>query len=161
MAVHGAWQVDAVWFLGFLGFSTISDSRGRIFSANRHILEIEYCTAVQYIILSHIIGPLQRSCCLPSYRFLVLGIRPHTLLHKLVRVCMIPWGLLGRKVITRPCSTLSHIIGPYGRTSCPYVQGMDTSVSHRCFLVVREQTLYDMGLQGEIYVRQKQRRILC
>jgi hypothetical protein len=23
---------------------------------------------------------------------------------------MIPWGLLGRKVITRPCSTLSHII---------------------------------------------------
>jgi hypothetical protein len=36
MAVHGAWQVDAVWFLGFLGFSTISDSRGRIFSANRH-----------------------------------------------------------------------------------------------------------------------------
>jgi hypothetical protein len=21
---------------------------------------------------------------------------------------MIPWGLLGRKVITRPCSTLSH-----------------------------------------------------
>jgi hypothetical protein len=22
---------------------------------------------------------------------------------------MIPWGLLGRKVITRPCSTLSHI----------------------------------------------------
>jgi hypothetical protein len=24
------------------------------------------------------------SCCLPSYRFLVLGTRPHTLLHKLV-----------------------------------------------------------------------------
>jgi hypothetical protein len=23
---------------------------------------------------------------------------------------MIPWGLLGRKVITRPCSTLSHIL---------------------------------------------------
>jgi hypothetical protein len=23
--------------------------------------------------------------------------------------CIIPWGLLGREVITRPCSTLSHI----------------------------------------------------
>jgi hypothetical protein len=25
--------------------------------------------------------------------------------------CMIPWGLLGREVITRPCSTLSHVKG--------------------------------------------------
>jgi hypothetical protein len=35
-------------------------------------------------------------------------VNPQNHMHKLAN-CTIPWGLLGRDVITRPCSTLSHI----------------------------------------------------